>query len=94
MCRWDYNHDERDNEIAELKKRLVEEQRKAKDAAAKAETDLKDVLASLQVRLRLLFGCAFVSGRWWRGSVVQCKTGGSQGRDRPEERTDLAAGRA
>jgi hypothetical protein len=47
--RWDYSHDERDNEIAELKKRLVEEQRKAKEAAAKAETDLKDILTSLQV---------------------------------------------
>ncbi|WIA19714.1 hypothetical protein OEZ85_005640 [Tetradesmus obliquus] len=46
--RWDYSHDERDNEIAELKRRLVEEGRKAKEAAAKAETDLRDVLTSLQ----------------------------------------------
>jgi hypothetical protein len=52
LYRWDYSHDERDNEIAELKKRLVEEQRRAKEAAAKAETDLKDVLTSLQVGCR------------------------------------------
>jgi hypothetical protein len=37
-----------------VKKRLVEEQRRAKEAAAKAETDLKDVLTSLQVGAILL----------------------------------------
>lgn len=48
-ARWDYSHDERDNEIAELKKRLVEEQRKTKEAASKAAEELKLVMDELQV---------------------------------------------
>jgi predicted RNase H-related nuclease YkuK (DUF458 family) len=49
ICRWGYSQDERDSEIAELKKRLVEEQRKAKESALKAADELKAVVAELQV---------------------------------------------
>lgn len=48
-CRWDYTCDERDNEIAELKKRLTEQERKSKDAATKAAEDLKGLASELQV---------------------------------------------
>eukprot|EP00775_Hariotina_reticulata_P012567 gene12567-12699_t len=51
---WGYSQDERDSEIAELKKRLVEEQRKAKEWAAKAADELKAVVAELQASKRAM----------------------------------------
>lgn len=50
-CRWDYAADERDTEIAELKKRLVEQDRKHKEMASKTAEDVKIMTVELQVRI-------------------------------------------
>lgn len=54
--RWDYAQDERDTEIAELKKRLVEAEHKAKEAAGKAADELKVLASDLQVRRHVVSG--------------------------------------
>ena len=57
--RWDYARDERDEEIAELKRRLVdeqrrlaEEQRRGRDAAARAATEVTALRGELAVARR------------------------------------------
>lgn len=52
--KWDYAQDERDNEIDELKKRLVEAEHKAKEAAGKAAEELKTLNNELQACKRTL----------------------------------------
>lgn len=49
VCRWDYSHDDRDNEIQELKRRLVESERKSKEEKLKAANDSKVLKDQLQV---------------------------------------------
>lgn len=57
LCRWDYAADERDTEIADLKRRLVEADKRSREAAAKAADDIKAASSELQV-----------SGRLWASS--------------------------
>lgn len=47
--RWDYALEERDIEIADLKRRLVEAEHRAKEAAAKAAEELRAANSELQV---------------------------------------------
>lgn len=49
-CRWDYAIEERDAEITELKRRLVEAEHRAREAASKAAEELRVMGADLQVR--------------------------------------------
>lgn len=52
LCRWDYAIEERDAEITELKRRLVEAEHKAREAASKAAEELRVMGAELQVSLQ------------------------------------------
>lgn len=90
-CRWDYAEDEREHEIADLKRRLVEAEHKAREAAARAAEELRAVHAELQVgacghgwaagtRLMLDVLCSQMNLSGWgdccRGSV-DCRLGGA-----------------
>lgn len=48
-CRWDYAADERDCEIADLKRMLVEAEHKAKQATDSAAEDVAAANSELQV---------------------------------------------
>lgn len=52
-CRWDYAIKERDAEITELKRRLVDSEHRAREAASKAAEELRVMGADLQVRRQL-----------------------------------------
>jgi hypothetical protein len=51
-ARWEYAIDERDAEICSLKQRLVEVERRSREAAQRAEADVKRLAAELQVGAR------------------------------------------
>jgi hypothetical protein len=50
LYRWDYALEERDTEIADLKRRLVEAEHKAREAASKAAEELRALHSELLVR--------------------------------------------
>ena len=59
--RWDYAQDERDTEIAELKRRLVEAEHKAKEAATKAAEELQALTTEVQVCVYYEVGSGHIS---------------------------------
>ena len=75
MCRWEYAEDPRDAEIASLKKRVYDIEKKGKEAAAKLQAQVDRLKGELQVGDQE-GGGGGVGGGVSKGGCMWCRGGG------------------